>query len=80
MKAGYTQDEIAVMCEKSNKTISQYYSGKCKPSIDVVIKLADAFGVTTDFVLGRSEGTIAENTKKRWQRKKAACSSSSLTT
>lgn len=79
-KKGYTQEDIAKVCGVNQSTISDYKSGSCKPSIDVVIKLADAFEVSTDVVLGRAEGNISENCKKRWERKKATCKSSSLTT
>ena len=68
-KEGYTQKEIAEKCGVSNFTISDYESGRCKPSVDVLIKLADAFGVSVDAVLGREEFVIEENKRKRWTRK-----------
>ena len=33
----------------------QIYESKTKPSAEVIIKLADAFDVTTDYLLGRSD-------------------------
>lgn len=77
-EAGYTQSDIAERCGVNRVTIADYHSGKCKPSIDVVIKLADAFGVSTDVVLGRAEANISKNDKKRWERKKGNCVASNL--
>lgn len=36
------------------QTISSWENGNSKPDIDVAIKLADFFGVTTDYLLGRT--------------------------
>jgi len=76
--AGYTQDEIASKIGVSNPTINKFMSGKIVPSIQTLIKIADAFGVTTDAVLGREPAKVAENIKRPWERKKATCENSIL--
>ena len=39
----------------SNSTISSYERGDIAPSIDVVIKVAETFNVSTDYLLGLSD-------------------------
>lgn len=75
-KAGWTQAEIGEKVGVTATTINRYKLGKIEPSIKVVIKLADAFGVTLDAVMGREPATVQENQKKRWERKKASCKAS----
>lgn len=49
-----SQRELAKAIDTSNSTISRLMSGKAKyPDAEVLIKLADYFGVTTDYLLGR---------------------------
>jgi len=79
-EAGFTQQEIADKIAVSVQTVNRFKSGKITPSIQTLCKIADAFGVTTDAVLGREAVTVQENIKRPWQRKKAVCEASSLTT
>ena len=48
--AAYASRVAGVSC----KTIFTYLSGKENPKVRVVIALADHYGVTTDFLLGRT--------------------------
>ena len=44
-----------VLAEKINvakNTLSQYESGACKMSIDVLVRLAKALDISTDYLLG----------------------------
>ena len=50
-----TQKEIADFLGVSNSAYSQYETGTREPSLDILTKLADYFGVTIDDILGRSE-------------------------
>jgi transcriptional regulator with XRE-family HTH domain len=79
-EAGYTLEEIASKIDVSTQTISKLLSGKMGPSVETLIRIAEAFSVTTDAVLGREPATVQENVKKPWQRMKATCETSSLTT
>lgn len=38
-------------------TISQYESGNREPSFDILIRIADYFNVSIDYLLGRSESS-----------------------
>ena len=48
------QQEIADLLNVSPGTISNYETGKHMPSLDAVVRLADYFDVTTDYMLGRT--------------------------
>ena len=56
--AGWKQQKIAQKAGMSQSFLSQLMNGDTC-GIETVIKLADAFGVTTDEVLGRSPGQKA---------------------
>ena len=46
------------MCGEMNikkQVLTNWKTGYCEPNIDDIIMLADYFGVTTDFLLGREK-------------------------
>lgn len=49
-----TQKELAEKFDLTPKAISFYELGQREPDIDTVIKLAEFFHVTTDYLLGKS--------------------------
>lgn len=49
-----TQEELAQILFVTSGTISNYETGAHLPDIEKSIILADFFGVTTDYLLGRS--------------------------
>ena len=75
-EAGYTQEEIAEKIGVSGPTINRYLAGKINPTVETLCKIADAFSVSTDAVLGREPATIIKNVRKPWERKKASCNAS----
>ena len=44
---------LAELCGLSKNMISLYERGEQAPSVDALINLADFFGVSTDYLLGR---------------------------
>lgn len=52
---GYTQKQIAEMLGISQNTYSQYEIGVLNYPVDVIIKLADFYGTSTDYLLGRTD-------------------------
>ena len=50
-----TQQKLAVDIGIDQASISSYESGKYLPTVDVLIKLANYFGVSTDYLLGLSD-------------------------
>lgn len=45
---GLTMREAAEIANISDRSIANYESGKRKPRIDILIRLADAYGMTLD--------------------------------
>ena len=50
-----TQQRLAVDLGIDQASISSYEGGKYLPTVEVLVKLADYFGVSTDYLLGLSE-------------------------
>lgn len=53
LKEGLLQRDVADTLHIHRSTYSYYERGKTNPPLDILIKLADYFGVTTDYLLGR---------------------------
>jgi transcriptional regulator with XRE-family HTH domain len=52
---GWPQPELGKLIGTSGAIIGRYERGEITPSIEVARKLADAFGVTLDFLVGDKE-------------------------
>lgn len=64
-KTGLTLKQFGALFELGESTISLYENGKRKPDFDTLIKMADYFNCSTDYILGRPEN--AESTDKQKQ-------------
>ncbi len=53
-RQGVTQVSLAHSCKLKPSAVSHFESGRRMPSPVNLVKLADALGVTTDELLGRS--------------------------
>lgn len=62
-KSGLSQKELAEKINVSRSTIAGYETGKTFPSVEVIIKYADFFGTTTDYILGRIDNRNIRITK-----------------
>lgn len=51
---GKTQENIARETGKTRQTVSQYVNGISEPGYDVLVKIADYFDVSLDYLLGRT--------------------------
>ena len=51
----WSQGELAEKITASREIIGKYERGENLPSIEMVVKMAKAFGVTVDFLIGESE-------------------------
>ena len=51
---GMTQEQLGKELNVSQKAISSYENNRTKVPDDVTVKMADFFGVTTDYLLGRT--------------------------
>lgn len=53
---GLTQEDVAAVLDISNKTLSKWENGSSSPDLDMLVKLAAYFEVTTDYLLGLADG------------------------
>lgn len=59
-----SQLEFAKLLNISNSALSQYESGNRMPNDEIKLKIADFFGVSVDFLLGRENLKIERNDPK----------------
>ena len=52
---GYAQREIAEILHIKQNTYSQYEIGVLNYPVEVICRLADFYGVSTDYLLGRTD-------------------------
>lgn len=52
-----TQTELANLLNLSHGAIAMWETGKRQPDNDTLLRIADFFGVTVDYLLGRDEKT-----------------------
>lgn len=52
---GYTQKQVAEILGVSQNTYSQYEIGILNYPVDALAKLADFYGVSVDYLLGRTD-------------------------
>ena len=55
LQNGVTQKAIAEGIGVTSVSVQRFEYGTAKPKLDTVIKLADFFNVSTDYLLGRSD-------------------------
>lgn len=52
---GLRIEDVAKRLDSNTSTYGGYETNYRKPSLEVLCQLADIFGTTTDFILGRTE-------------------------
>lgn len=52
-KNKYTQQQIADILKMQRGSYAKYETGANTPTVENIIKLADLYGVSTDYLLGR---------------------------
>ena len=57
----YTQEDIANALGLSATSIANYESGRRRPEYETLSHIADVFGVTTDYLIGRSNNSSIES-------------------
>ena len=50
-----TQEKLAEITGKTRQTVSQYVNGISEPGYDTLVKIADYFDVSVDYLLGRTK-------------------------
>jgi len=61
----WSQDELAKKVRTSAPIIGRYERNEIKPAIDTAKNIADALGVTIDFLLGRDDMIIDKQLLKK---------------
>lgn len=65
-KSGYSQEQLAEMLGLSRQAVSKWESGQGKPDVDNLIRLAEIYQVSADFILfGRQTDGISGTGPKR---------------
>lgn len=52
---GMTQSNLAILLNVSRQSVGGYENDGVEPGIDIIVKIADIFNVSTDFLLCRTE-------------------------
>lgn len=60
-----TQRELAEKINVTEVTISRYLSGERSPRIEIVSKIAEFFGVSIDYLLGKQKTSTMNSGDKR---------------
>lgn len=55
---GLTMEQLGKELDSTKGTISNYENGNKKPSLDMLIKIADYFNVSIDYLVGRSNDPL----------------------
>lgn len=51
---GYTQLQVAVYCDITEKTYQNYELMTREPKLEILIKIADLYKVSLDYLVGRT--------------------------
>ena len=52
---GWRQEDLAHELNISDRAVGHYETGRRTPDLDTILALCEIFGVTADYLLGRSE-------------------------
>lgn len=63
-EAGLTQAQVAIYSDITEKAYQNYEAMRREPKLEILIRIADTFGVSLDYLVGRSEEkTMSKNGK-----------------
>lgn len=54
------QDQVARLVQVERSTVSLWENGLRQPAYQTLVRLADVYGVTTDFLLGRDTNKLLD--------------------
>ena len=52
---GHTQADLARELDIAKSTVSNWEQGKNEPSFEMLCKICDLYGITADYILGRTD-------------------------
>jgi transcriptional regulator with XRE-family HTH domain len=53
-EAGYTQNQVAIYCDITEKTYQNYELMTREPKLEILIRIADLYNVSLDYLAGRT--------------------------
>ncbi|MFD1953764.1 helix-turn-helix domain-containing protein [Paenibacillus thailandensis] len=65
-KRNLSQDELADLIGKTRSNVSSYETDRSAPPSDVLAKLAEIFGTSTDYLLGKTQSSLPADAKDRF--------------
>ena len=54
-EAGLTQNQVAIYCDITEKTYQNYELMTREPKLEVLLKIAEVYGVSLDYLVGRTD-------------------------
>lgn len=54
---GFTQMQVAVYCDITEKAYQNYELMTREPKLEILIRIADLYGVSLDYLVGRENGS-----------------------
>ena len=54
-RMNWSQEELAEKLDISRQSVSKWEVGATIPDLDKILKMSDIFGVSTDYLLGRTD-------------------------
>lgn len=61
-KEGISQKMLSIQLDTKQTTVSGWENFDSQPSYEMLCKIADALGVTTDYLLGRTDAPVTMHT------------------
>ena len=61
---GVTQKAVAIAIKADQRTLGHYYTGTVIPTANIIVRLADYFDVTTDYLLGQDNYKKCEHVER----------------
>lgn len=52
---GLTQGQVAIYCDMTEKTYQNYELMRRQPKLEFIIKIADLYNVSIDYLVGRTD-------------------------
>lgn len=78
-KAGFSQKQVAVILKLSGPSVSNWESGKTSPTHENLVRLADLYHVSIDYLMGRdldnkpdSPNDMTDEEREVWALREAA--------
>lgn len=65
-KRGWRQEDLAQLLNARQQTVGRYETEERSLDVETIHKLCDIFGVTADYLLGRSEMPSPEISAEEW--------------